>query len=389
MKTQLLLAIWLLISLSIPAAADDSLKQMFTNASVRGEFKVLSFTRDVANGGYNQDIAVGGMLYYKTSSLNGIRLGVSFATTSPSGENDDKGSYYGIAAPDHDSVSRLQEYYLQYDRFDTQLKIGAQELNTPFLGIHPIRMLNRSYRGLSLVNNSIKNLTFSACYLTDNLGWVDDKFISFNGDVYIGGIAYRVPTESADIKLQAWAFTMVNNLDQTFFKVNLAKQFGDFVLHAAPAFMTQKSKGDESLAEVDTYQYGLKAGVTAFGLDLTGFYARTGDDSLLDRWGQEKIINQQVRNSGDEHAGDRGDEDAYAVRLSYDFAKTGLDGLSADIFYANYDAPTETIYETDFTVQYTFSTILKGLCFRARYAIVEADKQPDLTDTRFYLTYKF
>lgn len=389
MKAKLLLVGLLVFCLSTSAMAADNLKEMFAQGSVKGIIKVLSFTRDFDSAAPdNHDTAIGGTLYYKTDSFKGISFGTAFATTNVIGDDGDN-FYYGVSAPVHESITRMQEYYIQGDWYDTRIKIGAQELNTPFLNIHPIRMINRAYRGLSVVNKSIENLTLSGFYLKDNLGWVDQNFETFADDVYIAGAAYKLPFAAVNSKVQAWYFTMPDGLNQTYFKADFSKKVNEFVLHAAPTVITQKSQGDELYGALDTYQYGLSAGVSAFGFDLTGFYAKTGDDSLLDPWGYGKIIIQQVRNSGDELAGDRGDEKAYAARLSYDFGKVGVKGLSSYVFYADYDAPAGTIDETDFSIQYNFSGALEGLGLRARYAMVDAENVTDLTDTRFYITYRF
>ncbi|WP_029916152.1 OprD family outer membrane porin [Pelobacter seleniigenes] len=392
MKAKLFIVALLSFGLANTAMAAENLKEMFAQGSLKGEISLMNFTRDFKNGTKdNQDTALGGAFYYRTDSFKGISLGLAVGTTNGIGDYEDKGTYYGLTAPpDHANVTRLQEYYLQAHYFDTTIKVGAQEVNTPFLNIHPIRMIHRSYRGLSVVNKSVKDLTLMGYYLKDNLGWVDEEFVSFTDDVYIAGAAYKLPVEAVNTKVQAWYFTMPDSFNQTYFKVDFSKKMADYVLHAAPTFFTQKSQGDELDGELDTYQYGFNAGVSAFGFDLTGFYAKTGDDSIRDPWGYGKIIIQQVVNSGDSLSGDRSDEDAYALRLSYDFSKVGVKGLDAYVFYALYDAPASTINETDFSVQYAFSGALEGLSARARYAIVDKDSgQEDLDDIRLYLTYKF
>ena len=389
MKAKFLLAVLMIFGLSTSAMAADNLKEMFTQASVKGVVKVLSFSTYLdGKAPDKQDTAIGGTLYYKTAAFNGFSLGTAFATTNVIGEKDE-GTYYGISAPGHKSVTRLQEYYLQGNWFDTQIKYGAQELNTPFLGMHPIRMLNRAYRGLSVVNKSIENLTLSGYYLTANVGWVDEKSVSFTNDVYIVGAIYKLPFEAVNTKVHAWYFTMPDSFYQTFFRVDFSKKVNDFVLHASPTVFTQKSQGAELDGALDTYQYGLSAGIAAFGFDLSGFYAKTGNDSIRDEWGYDKIIIQQVMNSGNDLAGDRSDEKAYAARLSYDFSMIGVKGLSAYVFYADYDAPASNVDETDFSIQYNFSGALEGLGLRARYAIVDNYNGTDLTDTRFYMTYRF
>jgi len=391
MKVTGLIAGLLVVALATPVMAAENLQQMFTQGSIKGQIRMMNFTRDFKNGTLDkQDSALGGLLYYKTDALKGLSFGAAFATTNGIGDYDDKGFYYGITAPVHENVTRLQEYYVQGDWFDTQIKVGAQELNTPFLCQHDIRMIPRSFRGLSVVNKSVENLSLSGFYLTDNLGWVDEEFVAFTDDVYIAGAEYKLPFQAVNSKVQAWYFTMPDSFNQSYFKADFSKKVNEFVLHASPTVFTQKSQGDELDGELDTYQYGLNAGVSAFGFDLTGFYSKTGDDSIRDDWGYGKVIIQQVVNSGDSLSGDRSDEDAYAARLAYDFANAGVKGLNAYVFYANYDAPQSTINETDFSVQYAFSGALDGLSARARYAVVDFDSgREDYDDIRLYLTYKF
>lgn len=392
MKAKLFILALLFLGLANPVIAAESLQEMFTQGSLKGEISLMNFTRDFKNGTKdNQDTALGGAFYYRTDAFKGISLGLAVGTTNGIGDYDDKGTYYGLTAPpDHASVTRLQEYYLQAHYFDTTIKVGAQEVNTPFLNIHPIRMIHRSYRGLSVLNTSVKGLSLMGYYLKDNLGWVDENFVSFPDDVYIAGASYKLPVEAVNTKVQAWYFTMPDGVYQTYFKADFNKKLADYVLHAAPVVFTQKAQGDKVYGDLDTYQYGFNAGVSAFGFDLTAFYAKTGDDSILDNWGYGKIIIQQVVNSGDSLSGDRSDEDAYALRLSYDFSKAGVKGLNAYVFHTIYDAPASTINETDFSIQYSFSGSLDGLSVRARYAMIDKDSgQEDLDDIRLYLTYRF
>lgn len=402
MKSKVLLVGLLVFGLSASAMAADNLKEMFSQGTIKGELSLLSFTRDFKGGATdNQDTALGGALYYKTDSFKGISLGVAFGTSNDVVNDDDKNSYVGLTkpGPDHENIARLQEYYIQGDYFKTTIKVGAHELNTPFLNIHPIRMIHRTYRGLSVVNKSVENLTLMGFYLKDNMNWFNEEFVSFNDDVYIAGAKYNLPVDGVKSSVQGWYFDMPDNLYQAWFNASFSKKVDDLVLHAAPTYFLQQSKGEEESGELDTYQYGLNAGVGAFGFDLTAFYAKTGDQSIYDPYGYGKIIIQQVHNSGDggptSTLYDRGEEDAYAMRLSYDFSAVGVKGLSAYVMHGLYDAPESTINETDFSIQYKFSGDLDGLSVRARYAKVDVsdsvagDRHDDLDDIRFYVTYRF
>ncbi len=380
-----------LAAFAATATAADNLKEMFSQGVVKGKISLLSYTRDFKNGTTdNRDTVLGGTLYYKTDSFKGISLGTAFGTTNDAVNEDDYNTYYGLTVPQHDNVTRLQEYYIQGDYCDTTVKVGAQEVHTPFLHIHPVRMINRTFRGVSLVNKSFRNLSLMGYYLTDEMDWVDEDFQPFNDDVYIAGVKYALPGDAVKSSVQAWYFTMADNLYQAWFNATFSRKVNDIEFHASPTYFFQQSHGDEQAGAIDTYQYGLNAGVRAYGFDLTAFYAKTGDQSIYDPWGYGKILIQQIVNSGDSFNGDREDEDAYAVKLAYDFGAVGAKGLSAYVFHGIYDAATGTVNETDYNLQYAFSD---ALSVRLRLAQVNTDSSStgwqDLNDYRLYVTYRF
>jgi len=387
--------------------AADNVKDMFADGSLKGEIRILSFQRNFDKTTPDRlDNAAGGLLYYRTASFKGISFGAAFATAN-SIFNDDDDAVYSLLARDedgnHKSVTRLQEYFIQGEWFDTVIKYGAQEIKTPMFNIHDIRMMPRTFKGLSIVNNSLENLTLSAYYITDSMGWSDDEFITLSKAVAdepggaasisednhmaIFGASYNIPTDAVKANVQGWFYTMEDVYRETFFKASLSKKFGETNIYFNPSYFTQKSQGDELNGEADTYQYGFNTGAVYKGFNVTGFYAKTGDDGLVLPWGDDKVVIQQVLASG------RAEEDVYAVKAAYDFSRIGLKGLSAYVFYAEYDVPESTgkdQSEIDYSVQYAFSGTLDGLSLRARYADIDVkDGGEGYNDIRFYAIYKF
>jgi hypothetical protein len=406
MRNILITAFIMVTVLTGTASAADNLKDMLSQGTVRGEIKTLDFTRDFDKStNTRHDNAIGGLLYYKTAPLKGISFGVAFGTAKDINSDDDD-TVYGILKKDtdgsHASFSRMQEYYIQGEYFNTVAKYGAQEIRTPFMEPHDLRMLPRTYKGLSVINNSVTDLTLSAYYITDSMGWSDEDFVSVSKAVgaepggaasidddkamVILGASYNVPVEAVKTNVQAWYYTMADVYNQTFFKATFSKDFDGFTLYAKPSVLWQKSQGDDLNGDLDTHQYGISGGVKTHGFDVTAFYAKTGDDGIVAPWGDEKAIIQQVLAAG------RAEEKAKALRVSYDFGKLGVKGLSAYVFYTDYDVPASTgsdMSEMDYSVQYAFSGSLDGLGLRARYADIKIDDGEGYNDIRYYVTYKF
>lgn len=401
------LSLLVLAAMSVPAVADSSIEQMFSQGQMKAELRLFDFTRDFDDATTTKhDTSIGGLFYYQTAAVNGISFGTSFASANPIWINDNN-NVYGLVARDangdHEAVNRLQEYFVQGEWWNTRFKLGAQELNTPWMNRHDIRAIPRTYRGFSAINNSVDNLTLSAFYITDSMDWSDNGFVSLDDVVqakragagttlevadnpmYIIGAKYQLPFEQVNAVADVWHYNMQDVFNQTYARLHLSTSVGEGQLYLKPTYLTQASSGDETAGALDTYQYGLHAGAKYAGLNVTLMYAKTGDDALLAPWGDEKAVIQQVYQAG------RANEEVYALKVAYDFSKV-VNGLSAYVHYGEYDVPEDAgsdFSQTDFSVSYGLDKWLPGLSCRARYALVDMDNGEDLNDLRLYLKYSF
>lgn len=386
--------------------AADNLKDMFSQGSVSGELRSFYYDRDFdGDQTEREDYATGGLFGYKSAALKGVSFGLTFATANDTGSSDSK-AVYGLLAKDgsgnHDSVTRIQEAYVQGQWFDTTIKYGGQMLNTPFMNGNDIRLLPKSYKGASVINKSINNLELQGYYVTGYMGWADDDYMDMsesvntaaddNNPMLIGGAKYKLPVSALDASVEGWVYSMSDVMDMTYYKFTAAKQLGNYKFSVTPTYFKQKSKGDELGGELDSDQLGLVAGASAYGVSLNAFYAKTGDTDLLTPWGDSRVINQQVL------ASQYAKEEAIAAMLGYDFGQLGVKGLSAYVFYGVYNAPeisgkSTDADEIDYNVQYDFGKnfggILDGFSVRARYAVIDNKDSDDYTDTRIYLKYSF
>jgi len=119
-----------MLTLTISAFAADDLKSAFKEGELYGQFRTYYFNRNFDTSNTREDLATGGMLYYRTAPLYGVNLGIAFYTAQGMGLNSDDKTVYGLLASDsngnHQSFSVLGESYIQMTRWDTTLKIGRQ-----------------------------------------------------------------------------------------------------------------------------------------------------------------------------------------------------------------------------------------------------------------------
>lgn len=428
MNTKSLLILLAFLVLTSPAMASNKFIDMFAKGSLKGHLRYYNFHYD-GEGETSQSLfpthedagdSVGAVLLaYKTDAL----YGVSFAATLTAAVDlwtDEDLNGYGMLQDSHESFNKFMEYYIQGDWFDTTIKYGAQEFYTPLLNQDYCRILPNTYRGVTLVNRTVKNLQAHAYYITDFMGWTDDEYndigeqsgphglhatVTDNPMIVLGG-SYALPMNSLNINLEGWGYFMEDVYDTEYFRVNFNKKIGDYDIHFMPSIMLQKTEDGaidnpftSSTDNIETYEAGFEAGVTTpWGVFSKAYFAKTGDDYQVIPFGFGSIVMQQLQVSGR-----RGDENAYGMKVGYDFGKVGVPGLSAYIWYVLYDAPADSesdlgeyegeITEIDYNIRYSFKQIWPGpfgdIFVELGYAQVSRELAGDIDDIRFRLNFPF
>ena len=392
-----------MLTLTISAFAADDLKSAFKEGELYGQFRTYYFNRDFDTSNTREDLATGGMLYYRTAPLYGVNLGIAFYTAQGMGLNSDDKTVYGLLASDsngnHQSFSVLGESYIQMTRWDTTLKIGRQELETPWINTDDSRLTPQSTEAYTLFNKSIAGLEFFVSHVTKMRGKTSTDFVSmtkFAGittddkPVTASGITF---SGIEGLKAQLWDFYAYDYLNDIYLRADYDRKISDNISgFGAVQYLNQEDMGDKLGGAQSTHTYAVEGGLKAYGFTLGLAYARVGDQDVVYPWGYDFIVSAQINDCY------RADETGIQAKLGYDFGKLGLKGFSAKIVYVDFDTPetgvnaSADINETNFDAKYKFDGYFKGLGLRARYAIIDKDEAQggeDFTDSRLYLTYDF
>ncbi len=384
----------------------DSLARVFTEGKLNGNIRSLLFSR--AFDGATEDrstLAIGGNLKFETAPLYGISGGAGFKTGAGDNFNDNE-VYRGVLALgdspfDADNYAALDEYYLRYNNFDSNLIFGAQQLETPWLKVHDIRLTPKKYRGFAVVNSSLEKVELHGYYIDKWLDWTSENWesitsgITGNLDENEGALAGGVVWQLSDMfKIQGWDYYF-NEVLNTFYMLAGYDQKidGEYSLSADIKYFNQTDVGDALAGSIDTFSAGGNIGLAVYGAKLTAYYGLNGDDVLRVPFGGDWVVSMQVNNH------ERAEEDVWALQMKYNFERLGAKGLSADVFYGSFNTPdvgenmSPDFDEIDFNLQYELGGWFKGCSVRLRYAFIDQDEGvaggEDYSDGRIYLQYKF
>ncbi len=396
----IVLAIFLSASGSFAA---DNLKSAFAEGTFYGQLRGFYFERDFEEKNTREDIAAGGLFYYRTAPVYGIDAGLGFYTAHDMNVNDDDKDVYGLLAADedgdHDGFSVLGEAFIRISGWHSSLKIGRQEMETPWINTDDNRLTPQSTTAVVFTNNRIDGLEVTAANVTRMRGKAATEFESMteyaglaNADepVSLAGLVY----EGLDnFTFQLWDYYAHEYFNDIYFKTEYSRGLTNTITgFCTYQHLLQKDVGDAVGGELDTYMFTVEGGVDINGLTLALAYGRIGDDDFQYPWGHDLIISGQLNDLA------RADETGYLAKIAYDFSRIGLAGLSAKAVYMDFKTPQSgpnanpDYFDLDLDVKYAFSGCLDGLKLRLRHAIINEQESmggEDYTDSRIYITYDF
>ena len=328
----------------------------------------------------NSEAAIGGKLHLETDPINCVSFGASFYTT----QGIDKKYNDGISffSSDKHSYSILGEAYIKAMFLNTDIKVGRQEIDTPYADTDDIGMIPNTFEAVTLSNSSLKDTTIFAGYLKRMSGVDSDKPEKFNsiGDVYSAGVTYE---GFEDIVLSAWYYDADNLAKMSYIEAGFEKKFADLNFD----FGFQYSNQDfDQAGKVDIY--GASFGATKGGVTLSVAYNKTdsADGQAADNFfgGGPFFINCEHDTVAEVGANGEG----YRYGLELDVSEYGVDGLGLSVSYLDADGDDSDINEVDFVASYEASD---NLTFDFIYsdATDNLDDSESFKNTRFFVNYTF
>lgn len=409
---KLSLAAMVVAGLASSSFAADTLEDAFKNGKVNGELKAYYFTSD--NGKSTEDIfSTGVMLGYKTASLYGLSLGLTFqGSASPFADDGGKDRYkYTMYGPG----ASLSEAYIAYNIGKTTAMVGRMFLDTPLVASSSSRIIKDSFEGAAVINTDLPNTTLIAGYVQKGQDRTDynDSIGKFKKVFATGSLSYgELPVEVEDgaytlaainksvpgLTLTA-AYAYANNIAQLGYAEALYEaKAGEIGYTLGGQFYYNKFDNSLSAGYADDSinSYAFKAGMSFKGINGTVAFSQTSNsDVVTGAFNSNTHAGELVSGLGNgadllytdaviASPGYTRDTKAYLIDLNYDVtaaANVGVRYVLADDNYLDAKYSYSSVYGS-----YKFES-LKGFSLGAQYE--HQGKDADGDDLWVKANYKF
>ena len=374
-----------------------TIKEMFTKGTTSGQIRLGFISLDPKASGNSSlsDFALGGQLKFETASLHGISLGAALYTSHSLTQADDDDFNDELASSDQ-YYDILAEAYIDYALADLSLRVGRQQIDTPFADTDDIRMTPHTFEAIT-AHYTYSDFTFDTGYLTRwqgvDAGYPDnadfgDLIEGSDGTVMLGG------TYGTDfIETSAWYYGIIDFAN--IFYIDAVAPFEiteDFSLTLGAQFTTQNDATNEETfsefdAEVGGELYGVMAEFEAYGFTFGGAYTHASvneGEQLFGGFGGGPFYTNIDTLVANEFAAGQ-DANSYTLSLGYNFEEVNVEGLNIGYTFGHYeggeDAQDKTadieVIEHNFYIEYEF---LEDWSLDAVYVISQDQGSGDKTD---------
>ena len=382
-------------------------REVWNDSVFNGYIRSYYQTRELKTPNDVELYSLGTKLNFETGSLYGLQGGAAFYIANDLGANRDDVKSQNFLLPVSE-LNTVGQAYLKYSRDQTEITVGRQTVDTPFINPSNAFIVPVTFWGYALSDSSLKSVTFDLMYLekiklrqetlfqdtgnflTDRLGVKREQ----TGGTTAAGITWNHQKN----KIQLWNYYLPELFNMVYFQADIElPHLGVFQPFLSVQYGNQFDVGDKLLGTVNAQVFG-----TNIGFGWKDFKLAYGFNYLPKKSGT-------FRNGGFLSPYSFATDALYTNSLDggltlKDSAFVGLGHKwTANYTPANFIIELSyTIYdmiksvgggdsgEVNFDITYFFEGLLKGVSLRNRTAWVESElEREDLIENRLQLQYVF
>lgn len=346
-----------LLSLSTGTVFADNSNDSGIFGQIRGGYVNL----DDNAGSKTDTLSIGGKLGYKTRTYKGLSAGATFYTSNPLGSLDDEGLFLDSNG---DGYSILGEAFVKAELGNTSIKLGRQEIDTPFADTDDIGMVPNTFEGLVVSNNSFSNTKLYGMHLSRWAGVdapVPEKFTKLNDDDGVNAIG-AVYEPSDKLNIQGWHYNAKSGTDISYLEAGFTPIEN---LELGAQYSTQDGAG------FDGNVLGVSASYGIDNITLSTAYNKVSDGQVTNGFGGGPFFT-----SAEDHTiAEADDQEATAFGIEY----TGIEKLTLGATQVNFDKGAD---ELDLVASYEINEKLTA-------DLIYSDMNDDGKMTRAFINYSF
>jgi hypothetical protein len=367
------------------------------------------FRRDKFDDSVSSAWAQGGALAYKSGwLLDRLMIGTTFYwSENLYGPKDKDGTL--LLKPEQHGYSVLGQLFGRVKLFDEHIvNLYRYEYNTPFIGKNDVRMTPNTFEGYTIQGNfggkdGAPGFRYGGGYITKIKERNSDDFVWMSRDagadvkrgvgVFGGTFSYGKFSLGA---INYYSDDIINIFyTESKYSFPITKELGALL---ALQFADQRSVGRELLngRSFAGSQVGVKGDLSYGGAVFTlGYTNSLRKEDMQSPWsGYPGYTSVQVQDFN------RAEEQALITKLSYDFSRLGLEGVSAYMLFVHgwgrvnpttkAGVPDENEFNADLQWRPKWS-FLNGFSARLRYSRVKQYQGPkdNQDDVRLIINYDF
>ena len=306
----------------------NTINGVFENATVDGYVRAGYEMHNVKDDDTFNDGALGGKLHIETAAISGISIGASFYTSNSFGSEDNRGLVPFRGEVAHSYVL-LGEAYLKAQFGNTTLKLGRQEIDTPFAQTDDIGMVPNTFEAYTVVNKDIPDTTLFLGQIQKMAGVdaeVVDTFTRVNGNhhMQVVGINYD---GIENTHINAWYYRLKDAQIDSIAYVESSYEGAAKGLGYSLGLQYAKQT---YLNEKDASVYGINGSISheATGLTFGAAYNKADGNAVSSGFGGGPFFSNSEYLIID-NAGADGRQTWFG--LEYDASAIGLDGLTVSL----------------------------------------------------------
>ena len=276
----------------LEASGDDSLVVKSTNsfgdalengkftAALRAFYFDRSFDEDKTGKENATALTAGGIVKYESGSYNGLKFGLAHYSSTRLGNtfSREEGSGTSILGRSGEDLAFLGEAYLEYGLQNTMFKVGRQQLATPLMQNHDLRILPSVYEAAIVRNKDIPDTMVEVGYVDRYTGFTSKENAFLDKKTGKDGLGYLSFTNKSidGLSLRGQHIKAltddVGRETYSYLDAKYALPFGTNTYIKAQYGANGYSEGDDSTL------VGTKVGTTFGKFDVAALYDKISDN---------------------------------------------------------------------------------------------------------------